>query len=432
MHKNSDSGNFSSFLNGLFSSGSRAAAISKYRSPHTRADEFLLIAPFIQLILAAWCMWIGFASYQAFFGHSFGPTVAWVAALLLCIVIEFGKLKVGGYVFQKPFLEGTVGGTWAQFFVWVGALVFSVATFWMSIINSTSGAHALATLKGNQAHAEAFTPSTDAIDAQIREANARIQLAHNTKWKGTTTYEAQKAITRDTRTIESLQKQRDAAVTIQRSDFERRQSQNDLATNTGADMVMAAGGWVEILQVVLLFFVAACMAVVGEVMEREEKQRSPTANLPTYNGAQKSAAINNGQPGTPPVFMFNRMADGQVRSAPDKNTVPQFSQSVPQTNATIGCNAVLAQCKEAVQKDLSNFENRLAKPGTVSERINRALDECLSAISTPGFEPDREVAIRFFEFLKYKAFPSLNARGYGYELQDQILSKISGFVPEQV
>ena len=251
----------------------RVDEINKYRSPHTKADEFLrLLKWFVQPLLVLYCMVLSFASYQAFFAHNFSPTIAMLGAGLLCLVIEFGKVKIGGYVFQKPFLEGPSGlaKSFPEFSVWAGALLFAIATFTMSVINSTSGAHALSMMNGTIKNEMAFAPNTSDIDAQIKATDSRIQQNTGIKWKGVVTYQAQKAIVRDTRNLEALNRQREAAVNAQRADFERSRNFNDTNTTRGANVLMAAGGWVEILQVITLFLIAACMKVVSTVMDRKQ------------------------------------------------------------------------------------------------------------------------------------------------------------------
>lgn len=428
---------------------SRVQEIQKYRTPATKADEFLRIVRFLVLpLLALWCIVISFASLQIFLAHSFGETYATIGAAILCIVIEIGKMKFGSYTFSKLFLEGIEGieTDFAEAAMWLFITGFAAFTFWMSINNSTHGAHNLALLRGNEAHYSAFVPDTKDLDDQIAAANGRVAQNGGIKWKGTVTYQAQQAIKTDSRVIQQLSAQKEQRVKDQRADYELRRAQIQDTTDKGASLVMAAGGYVEILQIISLMLMAACMRVVGDHMDREQGQQhtdehKAAGQQPITSAKHQpinGAAMNNqtgpaAYPGENDgrVIMFNRVAGGNVLSA-RLNTVPQFSQTVPQQNGLHGCSAVLTQCREAVQRDLPNFDRKDTRAATVSERINAALDRCLESMRVPGFEPEREVAIKFYQFLTDKAFPDLNARGWGYDRQDYFLRIVSGFVPEQV
>lgn len=400
---------------GMFGSGDdRTKKIASYRSPKTRADEFLFYAPALQVLLAVWCLYLGFASYEKFFSHSFAPKVAFVGALLLCIVIEFGKLKMGGYVFQKLFLEGTAGlrKSPAESIVWLMAVLFSVATFTMSVINSTAGAHSLAEVNGIQATTETFVPNTAELDAKILAVEERIQANRNTKWKGTTTVFAQKSNVSEAKTLESLQNQRDQLVTIQAEEYKRRVALNDQKTATGANMLMAAGGWVEALQVILLIMVAACMGIVDQVI-KEESAKTGTQFTTLSNPNQRTNGTpqyNNTADHHQTIgFRWNGYGDTQPKS------VAQFTPSVPQTNAAAGSDQIILWCKDVVQKNLPHFERKDADNESVARRIHTTFDKTIESIQAPGFNPSKKVVDDFIVFLKNKAVPTLNKYGKPYQ-----------------
>lgn len=417
---------------------SRIQKINKYRSPHTKADEILRILQwFVQPLLILYCMVLSFASYQAFFEHNFSAGIATLGAVLLCIVIEFGKIKIGAYVFQKPFLEGLEGfkGSFAEFSVWFGALLFAGVAFTMSVINSTTGAHALSVMKGTAKNETAFAGNTADLDRQISETNARIKQNGTIKWKGVVTYQAQKAIERDTRTLEALNRQKESATNTQRADFERTRSINDTNTQTGANILMASGGWVEGLQMICLFLIAACMSVVGSVMDREQKNSHTATNNPNTNsyrsGAANSSPANNSGAGQTIGFFW----DGYGQQAAQQSfAVPQQPFTVPQQTvdfSTIGCDAVLENCRQAVQRDLPNLLRPDAKPATVSERINKALDDAFDIVSKDGFSPSHETGLKFYKFLAETALPTLNDRGWPYSRDTFFMKQILAVIPKQ-
>lgn len=415
----------------------RVAEIQKYRTPATKADEFLLIVRLLILpLLAVWCIVISFATARAFLGHNFGEPYATIGAAILCLVIEIGKMKFGSYTFSKLFLEGLDGiqERFAEAAMWGFITLFATACFIGSFLNSTHGAESLALLRGNQAHYEEFKPNTSDLDSQIAAADSRINANSGIKWKGTVTYQAQQAIKSDSRSITSLNAQREQRVNEQRADYERRRAQMDETTTKGAKIVFAAGGYVEILQIISLVLMAACMRVVGDHLEREHSNVNQTAaqNISfARNNAFNSQQTNNSAPSVPQVFMFNRIPGGNVRAA-GTDSVPQFSQAVAQKNAVMGCNDILARCKESIQRDLPNFGRKDARQTTVNDRITLALDKCLDNMNIPGFCPDREAAINFYDFLTHKAFPELNLVGWPYQRESIFLKTLSGFIPETV
>lgn len=420
----------------MFGSGDeRTKKIASYRSPKTRADEFLFYAPALQILLAVWCLYLGFASYEKFFSHSFAPNVAFVGALLLCIVIEFGKLKMGGYVFQKLFLEGTAGlrRSPAESIVWLMAVLFAVATFIMSVINSTAGAHSLAQVNGLQSTAETFIPNTADLDAKIAAVEDRIQANRNTKWKGTTTVFAQKSNVSEAKSLESLQKQRDQLVTIQAEEYKRRVALNDQKTATGANMLMAAGGWVECLQVILLIMVAACMGIVDQVM-KEEAQKSggaqSFANL-SGTGTQKNGATQYNNQGDRPTIGFTWDGYGDNQRS---ESVPQFSQSVPQKSepgAVVGADEIIKTCERALMSDIPNFNAKYAKPESVHRRVCEALDRCFEAMQHPDFKPSRQVIAKFYGYLANTAIPTMNSKGWPYERDVFFMQKLLEVAPPE-
>ncbi|MEZ4925553.1 MAG: hypothetical protein R3A50_04705 [Saprospiraceae bacterium] len=403
---------------GLFnSSDARIRKITSYRSPKTRADEFLFIAPLLQVILAAWCMWIGFASYKSFFAHNFNEQVAWWGALLLCVVIEFGKIKMGSYVFQKPFLEGTrfFQQKFDEVAVWGSALLFAGLTFWMSVVNSTAGAHSLSMMKGAQAHAEVFTPNTSDIDQQIQSAEARIKKAQVNTWKGKLSWESQKTVTRNTGTIEKLQDQRAKSIELQRADFKRRQDQNDTYSEKGANMLMAAGGYVEGLQGILLLLVAACMSIVSRVM-KDEELKSIGNNGAFYRQANTNSSTpqNVNQSGT---IGFYWNGYGNPQNNRDHKTVSQSKQAVSQfggTNQVIGADHILKNCETAIRRDMPNFNRKDTRAESVYGRIAKVLDDCADAMVKPGFEPSKEVLLSFTRYIN-DVFKTLDDIGWPYQ-----------------
>lgn len=411
----------------------RKEAIARYRSPHTIADEIYRILVWgIQPLLMVFCIALSYSSYSAFFEHNFSPMVATGGAIILSLVIELGKIKIGGYVFQTPFLQGVkrLMRSFPDFAVWAGALLITLATFTMSVINSTRGAHLLSMKVGFEKNEMAFSANTADVDAQIAQANDRIKTNGGIKWKNTVTYQAQKAIERDTRTIENLQRQREKIISDQRTDFERKRSQSDANTATGADILMASGGWVEALQGLCLFLIAACMAVIDGVREREISENLNQTNplqeweKPKQNGSP----ISNEAPATRTIG-FRWAGYGQTPVEAVTQHKPPVSQPPHQNPIVIGSDQILLNLRTKLMADIPNLIAQNGKPSTVSTRINRAFDECYQAICNPDFSPTMENGAKVYSYLTNEAIPTLNRVGWPYLEHEFFIQKLLEVIP---
>ncbi len=305
----------------------RVAEINRYRDPTTSADELLRVCQwFILPLLLAYSAVLGGASYYAFFSHNFSPNIALAGAITLAIAIEFGKAYMGLRAVQKPFLQGwsTITASVGHFTIWLAALLFALATFAMSIINSTHGGQLLATKSGQERHAVAFSPITSDIDAQIEATQKRIAQNNGNKWKGIVTVDAQRANRQAEKSMATLQDQRAQAIATQRADFERQRGIDDQNTATGSNMLMAAGGWVEGLQVILLFVIAACQSVLNGKMQTQQ-QSSQTAYRATSLNGQSNYQNRIG---------FNLGEDGNVRSTLPTAHIEQNTTPTPHIEGT--------------------------------------------------------------------------------------------------
>lgn len=404
----------------------RKEAISRYRSPGTIADEILRIISWgVQPLLLVFCTALSFSSYQNFFSHNFSPLFATIGALILSVVIELGKIKIGGYVFQVPFLSGTqvLRSSFAVFAVWFGALLITGATFYMSVINSTKGASMLAQKVGFERNEVTFNPNTADIDKQLDEANQRATAAVGVKWKGTTTYQAQQALKAESRNIDKLQDQRREAIKTQRADFERRRAQLDTNTNTGASILMASGGWVEALQLISLFLIAACMAAIDKVMADEHPGAKPTAaniNGPFADFARNGQNFNNRS-----TIGFHWDGYGEAPTAPVQG-VTHYAIGV--THRPEFWDDVLRLAKKDFGSWAANIGSRKHDSGNAHGHITTILDKLREAINSPEFSPGLEVGVQTYTYFLEK-FKELEERGWPYEHSRELLTELDKKLP---
>lgn len=408
----------------------RLATINKFRSPKTMADEILwLLQWVIQPLLMLYCIILSFASYQAFFEHNFSPTIAICGALLLCIVIEFGKIKLGSYVFQKPFLQGWHGirTSFADAAIWIGAFAFAFVAFFMSITNSTDGAKQLALLRGHEKHNEQFQPNTAEIDAQINAINGRVAQNQDIKWKGVVTYQAQKAISSDSKSTATLLQTKQELIAQQRADYEARQKANAHYSELGSEILLVSGGRVEYLQIITLFLIAACMSVLGGMVDSSEKQATKQHQQVFQQSAAQGQqySTNDGRPKI--GFTWESYGSDKQRTV----SQPTFTVSQQtQPNSTLGSDAVLKVCKKALQSDMPNFKRQDVKKKSVSERINAALDACFNEMNNPDFCPSMPVAADFYRLCVEDVFPQLNEKGWPYERDTFFLKRLLAVIPK--
>jgi hypothetical protein len=395
----------------------RIAQINKYRDPTTSADEIMRWCK--RLILPALLLYsgiLGAASYYSFFSHNFSPEIAIIVAVLLAGVIEFGKSRMGLRAIQKPFLEGwkNIVTNEGHGIIWGGMLLFAIVTFTMSVINSTEGGRLLSVKSGQEKHATTFSPTTEAIDAQIAAAEKRMADNQKNTWKGKVTVYAQQANKTEAKTLASLHAQREQSISTQRADFERQRSINDQNTETSSNMLMAAGGWVEAIQLIVLFIIAACQSVLAGKMAAQGQtddrsigfKRSPyvTAETPTGPTSEMDSPARR-------YIGFNRdHATGDVHRATVNPTVAGLPQYISDRSA----EAILKYHQRQLGKEPPNFKNPEADKNTVAQRIVTKLNTAEQDIFKMQ-AVDQAAAQRFMSYLDTKIRPALQEEGFEYK-----------------
>lgn len=400
----------------------RVQAVQNVNDPTIMSDDVLRWSKVVLYALLAFTTLLSGFSYFKFFVNSFGPDLAIFMAVLLACIIEFGKNWGGLRVLRIPFFHGWghIYSTVSNTIMWVGLLSLAVVTFTASVYNSTKGAEQLSLLLGHEKNRTVFSPNTGDIDAQIAATEQRIADNRSTKWKGTTTVDAQRAIKAESRNLTSLQAQRATRIQQQRVDFEKESGIKDSQNQFTAGSLLAVGGWVELLQVILLFVrVSAERSLDKTGSQRRQQVPYPGNGQPQQNGQR--AFHNQGN-----QIGFYWKGYGVNQPAAVLTPQPLFpSETVPQSATTVAqqngddsggnyADSVLKVCKDAVQRDLSNFGNRQALPGSVSNRINTALDECRHAMMKSGFNPTYDAALKLHAYVNSVVWPKLNTVGWPY------------------
>lgn len=377
--------------------------IQKVNDPSTYADEVLKGSKVLLIFLLFFSGVLGALSYFKNFNISFPAEVAIFLALTLTFVIEWGKNKAATWAVRIPFFQGWgyLGATPSNTFIFGGLVLVALATFTMSMYNSTKGGEQLAQMLAHEKNSSSFVPDTKAIDEQSMQLQQSVTAAPLVKWKGKQYYQDPKSVRAASKSIESLQRQREQAITMQRADYERNLAVQSAQTNFAARLVLASGGWIELLQILLIFLRVAC--------ERSLAGKSSHASSPTFQSTgtttQRSAAIG-----------FNLGNDGNVRRQEQQTvSVPQSPPSVPQVNASVFLSPAeaLLWFESELKKEPANFENKHANGTTVAARIDKKLTRAERYLeATPDQSIPQLSADRFSKYLSESLYPLLIARNY--------------------
>lgn len=349
----------------------RIKAIQKINDPTTNADEILTGSKVLIFILLVFTGLLGGISYYKNFSTSFPVEAAIAMALTLTITIEWGKTYAATWALRIPFFRGWghIRQTAANTFIFTGLISFAIATFAMSVYNSTEGGEQLSRMLSHERHQEVFQPNTQAIDAQIATLSDGIEKNRQIQWKGTTTRTAQKAINQSTEAIASLQRQREEAVAQQRADWEKNQTVISEQSNFAARLVLASGGWVEMLQILLILLRVSCERSLDSnhvptpsngigYQRHNYANGAPAAsnqyNLPTDNDRVRIQGFRRSQNRPPEQHTETPVPD---RSVPNEIAGEQCSTK-EQQHATVLEQPTVPVTKTAVLADIKYWEKR--------------------------------------------------------------------------
>lgn len=412
----------------------RVRAVQNVNDASIISDDVQRWSKVALVFLLAFTTLLSGFSYFKFFEKSFGFHLAVVMALLLACVIEFGKNWGFLKVLRIPFFQGW-NFVWAEIsntVMWVFLLLLSVVTFAASVYNSTQGAHQLSLLLSHERSYSAFTPNTGDIDAQIAALTKSDEDLGSIKRKnGKTNWAIQPMKAENAKTLASLQEQRRVLIEKQRTDWEKQDAIKEGQNQFGANSLLAVGGWVELLQIILMFVrVSAERSLDKTASQRRNATSPPPFSKNGKHHTQQQPFENHGR-----FTFFNRDESGNVRSAyeseqqqPIETTVTQSPQTVTQTNYA---NDVLKLAMKELQGFAANFDGIHRNNKTVAENIYRILDETLAKMRQEGFCPSWEMYLKFHAYIDGTLFPLINVKGWGYESQAMFMHWLSHCRPSQ-
>lgn len=396
----------------------RIKAIQRTNDPTTYADEILSIVRIVMPVLLIATGLLGAMSYWKFFSMSFPAEVSFFLAAVLTVIIELSKLKGSLWSLRIPMFHGRayIGRSPANTLIWLGCLVLAVIGFTMSVKNSTQGGEQLALLMAQEKNERPFIADTKTIDEQITLLHQANTNAPTVKWKGKMYYQDAKSVRANAQSIESLQRQREEAVKMQRADWEKSSAIKEGQTNWAARLVLASGGWLEGIQLVLILIAVACERVL-------DGRNAPAIQSSVQNIDTKTSIKT---PIQPQPIGFSVGQDGNVRRAERENTVTHLPNAVTQQSdmaAIFAPEEALRWFETELRREPSNLRNKFANRETVVQRIHTKLGRAQMYISAVDAIP-QDAATRFEMYLKDDLFPEIDPLR-PYPESDQLISLIN-------
>ncbi len=414
----------------------RIGKINKLNDPTTSADEILRWGKVVLFFLLGYSTLLGFFCYFKSFSKSFPIEVAFIFSCILPVAIEFGKNYCATWAIRQPFFHGfaSIFASKAKTFIFAGLALIAIVTYGMSVRNSTVGAEQLSLMFSHERNAATFTPDTRVIDDQIAATQQSINENRGIKWKGTVTYQAQKSIQSQTKALTTLQAQRQESIQQQRADWEQDQTYKSDQGNNIAGLVLASGGFVELLQILFQFLRVAC----EKLLDNRISSSSATFQFsPNQNGQARQP---NAYPTIENLVYFNRSSpSGNVQPAPPPpdNTVSQCVATVTQQNTEVAAHSlddVLKLSEKRLRGFACNFDEKHRRNDTVHANICTILDETFEKLKLYkhlGYYPTRAQAIKFYTYITGELFKSLNERGWPYNNDVEFAQVMFDLIPKK-
>lgn len=406
----------------------RVRAVQNVNDPTIISDDVQRWSKVALVGLLAFTTLLSGFSYFKFFEKSFGVELAAIMSLLLAFVIEFGKNWGFLKVLRIPFFQGWkfVWDEISNTVMWVFLLLLSIVTFAASVYNSTQGAHQLSLLLSHERTYSAFSPNTANIDAQIADLKTNdASLGDIRRKNGKTNWAIQPMKAENAKTLASLQEQRRASIEKQRSDWEKQASIQEGQNAFGANSLLAVGGWVELLQIILMFVRASAEKSLDKTAPQRRTTTPPpyqSHTQPSRNGFKENIINEGSRIG----FFWKGYGETPIRAETHndldgKTPVSQSSQPVTQADSEeTGSHAddVLKLALTRLQGHAANFDRKHGKNSTTAENIHEILDETLRKMKGT-FRPSLAAHTRFCDYVDTTLFPLLREKGFRYPKEIQ-------------
>lgn len=343
---------------------SRIKAIQRLNDPTTNADELLSGSKILLFLLLCFTGLLAGFSYYKNFSGAFPVAVAAFMAIALTVAIEWGKNYCTTWAIRTPFFRGFghIVSTPANSFMFAGLILIAAATFTMSVINSTIGGRQLSVMLNHERNTTPFAANTANIDSLINTTQKNITEASTVKWKGVTTRTSQQAIKQYSTTLSSLNEQREAIIQQQRADWEKQQAVIAENRNYSANLMLTSGGWVELLQLLLILVRVACEKALDSRLAHNQEEQ-PTSGIGFQRRQQP--AFGEGSTATPTIPEPRRPI-GFLRDREPELPVMKTGQEQPSVPTTVPPENTVEQCATQEQPGTAPVPEQLASAETIS------------------------------------------------------------------
>lgn len=418
--------------------------VATMRNDKTYADEAAWIVRALLYLTAAFCAWASYFYYRDYLGESFSPAFVAVFSIALPVSVELLKVKISHNVLRSVFFGWAFRSFWSLGY-WSFLFLLACGAYWWSVSISTDGMEKFSAMKADQ-HLQAdslpslLTIATADIDRQIADAQRNYDSAIATKWKGTTTYQAQKAAQSQSAAMLDLQGQRAQIVEATTTDYQEGKLKRSDKIDAWSAFVRRFGGYMELASalcvIALVFFERRLYALYAHQAPPAPPPHNgtrPAAGPQNPNRATAPPPAPNGA-GQPQKFHFN-LADHQTLFSTLRKSVPHIQRPVAQkiTDAvSTDADAVLKLAKTRLQSHVANFRSRYHRPGTTAGSMQAIINEVGNKMQGRGFEPTPAVATDFWQYMTETIFPALSENKYPYEYENQFLNDLERFLPQTV
>lgn len=400
--------------------------INEFRDSGTHADEWLRVFTALLYLSAVFTAAYGGALYYNLTLPFIGHYGALIFALLFVAFIEVGKIIVGRK-FARDCFFGLFKQGASAFFTMIAGLLVAVAVFAWSYYNSTKGVTYLTTYiahyKVERKEVKAATARQDSVSAMATQTAAD---AMNIKWKNTTTQKGQAIAENATEIVAEAEKQR--TIAEQRA-YDEQKSQDEHRNrfiDAASFMFNMLGGWMEFIQVFLIFGVVLAEKTLYDRIKTTGKVPSVKAETPPQPAVvvppqpafqqQNGAFYNSTTTAEPPAqtrpIGFNVGHDGNVQPRPVTGLPVSQSDTdqglAESAGAIIGPDEVLKLALRSIQAETANLRNGNGDPVTIKTRIREKITPLLRAINRPDFNGDRDLAERLLNYLEREYIPLAN------------------------
>lgn len=406
----------------------RVAEIHKMRDPGTFADEVLKGSKFLFFLSLAFTGTLCFFSYSFFLERFLSPEATLVAAVAITVLIEYGKQRIGMNAIRMPFLQGWryITSTAENTFMFLGSALFAIAVFSISVYNSTNGAARYAQQTAEQKTEANFVADTKYYDEQIAAHQKTIDAAPTYKWKKQTYYQSPKSVNTAIAAKKELEAAREKARAEQRADFERSRDKSDAANTHSGQIALRIGGWLELLQVLLMFLMASCERVLDRRSSPEKKgSTAPPHTQPANIGFKQQPVVsnqNNPVDHTDPLPIRQQIGYHRYEqpAAQPQISVPQTAQPVQRDSRMLfgeEADKTISYHLSLLKKEPSNFSNKHANPETVARRIHTKLDSLTNTMKWVEW-CSKEKALEVVNYINESIWPHLVEHGFTYDLKE--------------